>query len=447
MKTFSILLLLITLPAATPLDADASDTGTAPPLEVTPGLLDRLIDEARGRSPALKASAALAEAADAAASAVRSWDDPTASFGVWASGSGGFRTAEQGNLVYGLEQKLPLHNRPELMRKAAGADAERERLTADSETIQLRRDLQAGLLELALADREAELAQEDLTWLSAIAAAADRRYRVGQASQVEWLKAQTGQAMAADDLVTKEQMRDHGAFALNRLLNRDSHSSWPRVALPALQPPIYYTPALVEAAMASEPRLQVLRQAGASAQAVAELTRSSRLPDVSVGLQAWQYSGDGSLKQAMATVSFSVPWLNRGRYDSDWRRDEARKRASDLAAEAYALSVREELHHHVVDLDAARRLAVLYREQLIPLTEQALASAQAAWEHGLGTLQDALDAHRLLVADQLALAQALTQQAGLLADLCLLTGRREPPAVELLAGEPPADHDGHSSLP
>ena len=212
----------------------------------------------------------------------------------------------------------------------------------------------------------------------------------------------------------------------------------------SLKPAVYYTPQLVNAAMAAEPQLKVLRQESVSAQASADLTRRERLPDVSVGLQAWQYSGDGTLKQGIATVSFSVPWLNRDKHDSDWRRDQARRRVSDFAAEDHALAVREELHHHLVDLDAARRRALLYRDQLIPLTEQTLASAQAAWEQNLGPFQDILDAHRMLVADELGLAQALTNQASVLAEVCFLTGCRDPVALAALAGDPPSGR-GHIS--
>ena len=198
------------------------------------------------------------------------------------------------------------------------------------------------------------------------------------------MRIQTARAMADDELKTKERERDHGAFALNRLLNRDLHAPWPAIELPRLQPEIHYTDGLVGAVLADEPRLKVMRQESASAQAEADLTRRTRLPDVSVGVEARQYSGDGGFREGTATVSFSVPWLNRGRYDDDWRRDQQRKRASDLAAEDYALSVREELHHHIVDLDSARRQALLYRDQLVPLAEQTLSSAQAAWEHNLG---------------------------------------------------------------
>ena len=72
-----------------------------------------------------------------------------------------------------------------------------------------------------------------------------------------------------------------------------------------------------------------------------------------------------------------------------------------------------------------------------------MVSAQAAWEHNLGTFQDILDAHRMLVEDQLALAQALTDQNTLFADISFLTGSRDTGTLAALAGEPTSDHDGH----
>ena len=322
------------------------------------------------------------------------------------------------------------------MRKVAAADAMREQLAADFEMQKLRRDLQVALNALALSGRAAEVEREDLDWLDATLATVDHRYRVGEASQVDWLKIQTARAMAGDELETKEHELIHGAFALNRMLNRDLHAPWPEVTVPSLQPPIYYTEGLVEAALGAEPQLKVMRQDSVSAQAAADLTRRQRLPDVSVGVQARQYSGDGGIREGTATISFSVPWLNRARYDDDWHRDQQRKRASDLAAADYSLSVREELHHHVVDLDAARRQAILYRDQLIPLTRQTLASAQSVWEHNLGPFQDILDAHRMLLADELAFAHAVTEQNTLIAEIALLTGSRDTGTLLALAGDP-----------
>jgi outer membrane protein TolC len=55
-----------------------------------------------------------------------------------------------------------------------------------------------------------------------------------------------------------------------------------------------------------------------------------------------------------------------------------------------------------VKIDAARREALLYRDEVIPRSETALASAQANWQSSQGTFRDVLDARRMLLAGHLA---------------------------------------------
>jgi len=147
-----------------------------------------------------------------------------------------------------------------------------------------------------------------------------------------------------------------------------------------------------------------------------------------VGLQARQYSGDGEIREGTLSVDLSLPWVNRRRYDADFRRDQASVRAAERDAENYALGIRAELHHATIDLDAARRQALLYSNEIVPLTEQTLSSARAAWESNLGLFQDVLDARRMLVENRQALAQAITEQGRMLADITLLTGVYDLPS-------------------
>lgn len=358
------------------------------------------------------------------------------SLGLWVPGQQGFSSYQMGNIIYGVEQKLPVFGRPELARDIADAAAAKEKLNVGYETETLRRDLTVALLDLALADESTRLAEEDLVWLETTQAAVDDRFRVGKASQVEWLKIQTERAKAADQLTTTGAMRGRQIAQLNRLLNREMEAPWPAVALPEISGPVPFDGRLVGAALEFAPKLKVMQQEASQDEAVARLTQRNRLPEVGVGLQARQYSGDGEIREATMSVDFSLPWINRRNYDADFRRDKANVRAAQHEAEDYALGIRVEVHHMTVDLDAARRRALLYRDQIVPLTEQTLQSARTAWEANLGTFQDILEARRMLVENRLELAQARAEQGRDLAELTLLTGIYDLPA--LVAGDSPS---------
>jgi cobalt-zinc-cadmium efflux system outer membrane protein len=424
MKSIHFILLFSLLPLCQGLLASES----GPPGEwtsITPELIDHLMVEAKSRNPGLEAAGARTDAAAEAVGSVRIWEDPTFSFGLWRSSSQGFSASEEGNIIYGIDQKLPVFGRPGLARDVAEAAAAREQLNADFEVQELRRDLTKALLELALDDRGLELAKDDLRWLEVTVTTLDSRYRVGKSSQVEWLKAQTERAKAASELTTLESRRDHQEVLVNRLLNRELHSQWPAVQLPGIAAPMPDDDQLIDAALGYAPKLKVLRQETAESEAAAKLTSRQRLPEIGVGAQARQYSGDGGIREGTLTVSFTLPWINGRRYDSDLRRDRAKSRAAERDAADYELGVREEVHHLTVDFDAARRQAVLYRDEIIPLTEQTLSSAQSAWESNLGAYRDVLEAHRMLVENRLVLAQSNVEQAGKMADLTFLTGIRD----------------------
>jgi cobalt-zinc-cadmium efflux system outer membrane protein len=415
--------------------AMARDHVTDERAAITADFIDQLLVEAQGHNPSLAAAGARADAASAGVDSVRIWEDPMFTLGFWQSSSKGFEASQEGDIIYGIEQKLPTFGRPELARQVAEAEAAKEQLNVGYETEKLRRDLTVALVELALADESIGLAQQDLGWLEATVTAVDNRYKVGKSSQVEWLKIQTERAKAANDLKTLKLERDHRQVEINRLLNRALHAPWSAMALPGIADAVPYDDRLVSAALGFAPELKVMQQEISENEAAAQVTKRQRLPEIGVGVEARQYSGDGGLREGMVTVNFSLPWLNSKRYDSDFRRDQAKVRAAERDAADYTLSVDEEIHHLTVELDTARRQALLYRDEIIPLTEQALASASTAWENNLGLFQDVLDTRRMLVENRLALAEAIADQARTLAELTLLTGIKDFPSY--VAGNAP----------
>src|SRR5690349_7696980 len=74
-------------------------------------LVNALLLEAQSNNPALKAADLRVRAAVLNGETVRSWMDPNLALGGSVYSPRGFRPEEEGNLAYGLEQKLPLWNR------------------------------------------------------------------------------------------------------------------------------------------------------------------------------------------------------------------------------------------------------------------------------------------------------------------------------------------------
>lgn len=433
MKTLDCLVCIL---AGANLTLGGESTATQPPAPrtaVTPELINQLSEELRTNHPALKLAAARASAARAGAAAVRTWKDPMLMIG--GLGADTMMRMDEGDILYGVEQEIPLWGRPRATRHLAEAEVSTREAEGDLRFQTLRRDLAQALFAAALADRVLELGSEDLAWLATLEAATDQRYRVGEATLAQSLRVQNERARRADLLETERQRRDQAIARVNRLLGRDLRTPWPRLELPPPAGPVPYTDRLVAFAEDFEPRLKALRAMTREAEAGVELSRRERHPEVSLGAEARNYSGNGDFRQVMFTLRLSAPWANRGRYRADVARQEANLAAARHEAQDYTQDLREEVFRLTVALDTARRQALLYRDDIIPRSDQALASAHADWLANRGPFWDVLEARRMLIEARLEQARAVAEQYEMLSDLVLCCGLGDLEALEMIGAQ------------
>ena len=127
MKTNSVLTLLfaiaVTARCAEPDAHLARSTNTA---RLTPAYLGSLAEQLRTNNPSLRALDARVRAANHATNAVRTWDDPRFKFGGVVTTPRGSKLSEDGDLIYGVEQRLPLFGKAEAVRRVARAEADSE---------------------------------------------------------------------------------------------------------------------------------------------------------------------------------------------------------------------------------------------------------------------------------------------------------------------------------
>lgn len=417
--------------AAEPPDGSATNT-----LAITPALIGRLLAEARTNHPALRAQDARTEAAGWNTAAVRTWEDPVFKLGGSIFSRRGSKVSEEGDLIYGLEQKLPLFGKAERARRVAAAETAMQEAETEYRVRQLRRDLIAQLVKFARAERQLEISRQDFAWLETIATVTEEKYRNSLATQLDVLTAQNEKSKRADRLLTEEKNRDYEKASLNRWVNRPIDSPWPALRLPSVAAPLPATSNLIAQAAQAAPRLQVLQAQILQAKAVAELTRRQRLPDFSAGIEGRQFSGDGGFREGLFTLSFNLPWGNAGKYHNDLRRDQARTKSAEFDAADFTLSLRHEINQLAVQIDAARREAVLYRDEILPRARQALESAHAAWAAGRGPFRDLLDARRLMLEGEATEARAIADQHALMAELVLHCGLGEFDALETVTSKP-----------
>ncbi len=405
-------------------------------LVLTPELVNQFAEELRTNHPALAAAAARTNAAARAVAAVRTWEDPMAKTGYMFAEEGSMMPSEEGDVAWGIEQKLPLWGKPQAMRRMAEAELAVQMVGSDLKFQSLRSEFAKALFRTALASETVVVGEEDLSWVDKMLAAADARYRSGSGSLTEILRLQNERARRADQLTTARAQLRQEEFSLNRQLNRAPDSPWPRLGLPAVAPQVVYNERLVRYARDYEPRLRQMRAEVRMAEAAVHKARRERLPEVSVGVDTRNDSNNGDWKQTEVMVNFSLPFFNRSRYRADIAREEAKRQAAEFDVKDMELGVREEVHGLTVKIDAARREALLYRDEILPRSKQALTAAQSAWESGNGMFLDVLEARRMLLEARLMAARAVTEQWQMLSELVLCCGVADLEALQMLDATP-----------
>lgn len=433
MKTFFQLTILCSALAMAS-RAPAESAAPTNAVVITADYLGTLSELLRTNHPALQAAEARTQAARANVNAVRTWEDPMARLGGMAAREE--MRADEGDLIYGVEQKLPLFGKSQRARRLADAEAATESANAEYQFQQLRADLARTAFRAALADQVVAIGQEDLAWLEFMTQTVEAKYRSGQATLIDVLQLQNERSKRATTLETDRNQLAHEHVTLNRLLNRDVQSPWPRLELPPPAGPVVFNQRLLDFALKYEPKLGLIQQQIKQAEATVDLTRRQSWPDVNVGLEARNYTGDGSFRQGMLVFSMNLPWANGSKYRSEIKRDQSKLKATELDLADYRAGLREEVHGLTVKIDAARREALLYRDQILPRTQSGLESAQAAWESNQGTVRDVLDGRRMLLEARLMQVRAVSEQYQMLSELVLCCGIGDLSALQMIGAEP-----------
>jgi outer membrane protein TolC len=137
----------------------------------------------------------------------------------------------------------------------------------------------------------------------------------------------------------------------------------------------------------------------------------------------------------MVGVGLSIPWFNRNRYRADIDRDRARASAARADADDYERDVRRDLFRVWTRIDAARREAMLYRDDILPRSELAVRTALAGWAAGRTMHLEVHEAHRMLVEARLMSSRALAEQHQMIAELVTCCGVAELDSLLMLGVE------------
>jgi outer membrane protein TolC len=247
-------------------------------------------------------------------------------------------------------------------------------------------------------------------------------------------------ARMSEDITRMGAMRDAAEGRLNALLNRPSATEVASALLPQFPVDVPAIDSLQRVALSRQPMIRAGQQDLDAAVNSVDLARREIWPDLQVGVQLGQRSGEmGTERMASLMIGASLPIFARSRQLR--MREEATAMQAMAAAdlEAMRADTRGGITEAFAGLTRARNLSSLYRRTIIPQAEATVNSALAAYRVGRVDFMTLLD-NRMAVNQYRQQLAALDAEQGMAwAELEMLLGEELLDAAEVA---PPDGRDG-----
>lgn len=431
-------------------------TGRVPPQATLPPAVPQLagprpvedyVQYALTQNARIQAARSRIEAAANRVPQAASLEDPMLSVSGWPfypnvpQTAAGRRTAEMM-----VSQQVPWFGK--LSNRAAAAEAEanaaRAQLAAaELETIE---QVKRAYYQLHFVEQSIQVTQQSRDLLAQVLQIAETRYRTGDTSQQDILRLQAELSGVDGDLVRLNQELATARAEIAQLLHISPET--PFQTLQELRPEEIPRDlqALYEQAVAARPELHALLAEIERDQRKLELAHLEYRPDFSFSLgwgemttnRALAPSADGrdSITTGMAV---NLP-IYRKRLDAGVREAEAQAVASAREYDAMRDQTLRSVKSLFAQAESQRELIRLFRESIIPATEQALEVSIREYQVGQTEFVQMIDNWRELLRLQIAHAQLEAQLRQTLASLARVVGTYEldvPETEAIPAPTPP----------
>src|SRR5947207_7370717 len=216
-----------------------------------------------------------------------------------------------------VEQIIPLTGKNLARARAAAADAGASYEQARREQLDVLAQTRTSYFRLLNANAQLELNRKNLVSLRQIAEVSRSRYEVGQANAAEPLAGE----VEASKLLESEQdiLRNISAeqSQLNVLMNRDAFAPLGQpeeIRINSLDVSMNDREALL---LASRPEIKIAQAKIDMEKSRVDLSHRNWIPDPAIKVEAQRYNDSRQAASELdAGVSFTVPWVNPGKYSA-----------------------------------------------------------------------------------------------------------------------------------
>jgi outer membrane protein TolC len=394
MKTTTFLILLATsLLVRIQSAADGGEYGAAS----SQLSLGEVTHAVRANNPAIKEAENRWRAAIQRVRQAYAWDDPRVA-GEWLARR--FVDVPPNAFMdqtLAIEQLIPVTGKNLARGRAAAAEA----LSAFEEARRVQLDViakaRATYFQLANAYDQLEINNKNLTSLKQIADISRSRYEAGLENAANVLIAETDYSKLLEARRDLERNLSDAQSQLNTLMNRDAFAPLGPPAAATISEATLSVSSLHAITLAQRPEVQMARAKIDGEKSKLQLAHRAWIPDPALMVKGQRYNDAAeAVSELDAGVSFTVPWVNPGKYSAGVREARANLAAAEQGLEREQKEALRLLRDQLAKIETFHHHVELFRDKLVPQAQQAFEATQLSYESGKATFLDWISAQRNL---------------------------------------------------
>lgn len=357
--------------------------------------LSALLDQAIHNNPDIVAALRAWQAAAQVPSQVSTLPDPQVTVQSFSVGSprpfAGFSNSGFAYIGFGISQDLPYPGKLKLKGEAAQQDTAvaRERFeTAKRAVVQ---QLKEAYFHLAYVQETLRVLERNGRLLEQIEKIADARYRVGQGSQQDVLKAQLNKTKLLTEIAHHHQLMGTDQARLRKLLNRPPDSA-DITTEQLVETPLRFTSDELLARVRNEnPEITGQQEMVKRQSLEVEIARKDRYPDF--GLQyMYQRTGPSFPSYYMLTFSARLPIYRRRKLDPELAQATEELNRSGREYESQVQSAYFQVRDQYIAAQTASEVLKIYHDGLLPQSLSTYQAGLAAYQTGRQDFETLLSA-------------------------------------------------------
>jgi len=394
MKTTTFLILLATSLSIQRQIANSSGEYRTVSSRLSLGAVTRAV---LANNPAIKQAESRWRAARERVRQANAWDDPRV------AGDSRFKrfvdlpSNAMPDQMLSLEQLVPITGKNLVRGRAAAAEA----LSVFEETRRIQLDViakaRATYFQLANAYDQLEINSKNLTSLKQIADISRSRYEAGLESAANVLVAETDYSRLQEARRDLERNLSDAQSQLNALMNRDAFAALGTPSAASIDHARLSATSLRTITLAQRPEVQMARAKIEGEKSKLQLAHRAWIPDPALMVKGQRYNDAAeAVSELDAGVSFTIPWVNPGKYSAGVREARANLAAAEQGLESEQKEALRLLRDQLAKIETFHHHVELFSDKLVPQAQQAFEATRLSYESGKTTFLDWISAQRNL---------------------------------------------------